>query len=154
MDIINHFSKLGYNFIDLSKIIITSCDWYKFINNDKNDRINKTYSDIYFINLGIVSSEISKLFINYFKIQYNKCTVFLNKDNWVINNNNKPMSIFSMKGFLEKENNYNYNCNICFNEFTIIMCCPQCNFQYCKECLMKIKNNNKIICTVCKYNIL
>ncbi len=149
IDIINHFEKIGYKFIDLNSIIFTTDDYYKFMyDNNENDMI------VYVLNLEYISSEIAKLFIKSLKIKYDKCTLYLNKDNWIINNNINKISIRSIELFLEPRNDILLNCNICFNDYTIIMSCPQCNFQYCEDCILKIKNNNKIICIVCKYKIL
>jgi hypothetical protein len=153
IDIINHFEKIGYKFIDLISILKTTDDCIKFMAND-NDNGNKDDNIIYILNLELTSSEIANLFIKTFKIRYDKCTIYLNKDNWIINNNINKISIRSIQTFLEQENDILLNCNICFNDYTIIMACPQCNFQYCEECILKIRNNKRIICIVCKYTIL
>ena len=153
IDIINHFEKIGYKFIDLISILKTTDDCIKFMAND-NDNGNKDDNIIYILNLELTSSEITNLFVKTFKIKYDKCTIYLNKDNWIINNNINKISIRSIQTFLEQENDILLNCNICFNDYTIIMACPQCNFQYCEECILKIKNNKRIICIVCKYTIL
>jgi hypothetical protein len=163
IDIINHFEKIGYKFIDLISILKTIDDCIKFMANDNdndndngndNGNHNKDDNIIYILNLELTSSEIANLFIKTFKIKYDKCTIYLNKDNWIINNNINKISIRSIQTFLEQENDILLNCNICFNDYTIIMACPQCNFQYCEECILKIRNNKRIICIVCKYTIL
>jgi hypothetical protein len=158
IDIINHFEKIGYKFIDLISILKTTDDCIKFMadngNNNDNGNGNKDDNIIYILNLELTSSEITNLFVKTFKIKYDKCTIYLNKDNWIINNNINKISIRSIQTFLEQENDILLNCNICFNDYTIIMACPQCNFQYCEDCILKIKNNKRIICIVCKYTIL
>lgn len=154
IDIINYFEKLGYKFIDLTSIILTIDDYSKFITNSNNDNSNSNNDNIYVLNLELVSSEIAKLFIKLLKIKYDKCTIYLNKDNWIINNNINKIGIRSMQLFLDQQKDILLNCNICFNDYKIIMACPQCNFQYCESCILKIKKNKRINCIVCKYNIL
>ena len=86
---------------------------------------------IYILNLEIISLDIANLFIKSLKIKYN--TIYLNKDNSVIINNIFKITIRSIQLLLEKNN------DICFNNYSNISACPQCNFQYCDNCIMKIK---------------
>jgi hypothetical protein len=144
--IINHFEKVGYKFINLDPKIKRIEDFYKFRLTTAN-----TYDEkiIFYINLEFISKEISDLFISSYKLTNNKCTIYLKSDIIIINNNDDMITLSSFQSLLNIKSNNDFNCNICFNDVKSILSCTQCNFLYCKECKIKINNND--ICVVCKY---
>jgi hypothetical protein len=144
--IINHFEKVGYKFINLDPKIKRIEDFYKFKLTTAN-----TYDEkiIFYINLEFISKEISDLFISSYKLTNNKCTIYLKSDIIIINNNDDMITLSSFQSLLNIKSNNDFNCNICFNDVKSILSCTQCNFLYCKECKIKINNND--ICVVCKY---
>jgi hypothetical protein len=144
--IINHFEKIGYKFINLDPKIKIIEDFYKFRLTTAN-----TYDEkiIFYINLEFISKEISDLFISSYKLTNNKCTIYLKSDIIIINNNDDMITLSSFQSLLNIKSNNDFNCNICFNDVKSILSCTQCNFLYCKECKIKINNND--ICVVCKY---
>jgi len=144
--IINHFEKIGYKFINLDPKIKRIEDFYKFRLTTAN-----TYDEkiIFYINLEFISKEISDLFISSYKLTNNKCTIYLKSDIIIINNNDDMITLSSFQSLLNIKSNNDFNCNICFNDVKSILSCTQCNFLYCKECKIKINNND--ICVVCKY---
>jgi hypothetical protein len=144
--IINHFGKIGYKFINLDPKIKRIEDFYKFRLITAN-----TYDEkiIFYINLEFISKEISDLFISSYKLTNNKCTIYLKSDIIIINNNDDMITLSSFQSLLNIKSNNDFNCNICFNDVKSILSCTQCNFLYCKECKIKINNND--ICVVCKY---
>jgi hypothetical protein len=149
IDIINHFEKVGYKFIDLAIKIKRIEDFYKFRITTNSDNYKYDERIIFYINLELISKEISDIFISSYKLTNNKCTIYLKSDIIIINNNSDKISISSFQSLLELKTNNNFNCNICFNDVKSILSCTQCNFVYCKECKIKINNND--ICIVCKY---
>ena len=144
--IINHFGKIGYKFINLDPKIKRIEDFYKFRLITAN-----TYDEkiIFYINLEFISKEIFDLFISSYKLTNNKCTIYLKSDIIIINNNDDMITLSSFQSLLNIKSNNDFNCNICFNDVKSILSCTQCNFLYCKECKIKINNND--ICVVCKY---
>jgi hypothetical protein len=144
--IINHFEKIGYKFINLDIKIKRIEDFYKFRLITAN-----TYDEkiIFYINLEFISKEFSDLFISSYKLTNNKCTIYLKSDIIIINNNDDMITLSSFQSLLNIKSNNDFNCNICFNDVKSILSCTQCNFLYCKECKIKINNND--ICVVCKY---
>lgn len=144
--IINHSEKIGYKFINLDPKIKRIEDFYKFRLITAN-----TYDEkiIFYINLEFISKEISDLFISSYKLTNNKCTIYLKSDIIIINNNDDMITLSSFQSLLNIKSNNDFNCNICFNDVKSILSCTQCNFLYCKECKIKINNND--ICVVCKY---
>jgi hypothetical protein len=144
--IINHFEKIGYKFINLDPKIKRIEDFYKFRLTTANIYDEKI---IFYINLEFISKEISDLFINSYKLTNNKCTIYLKSDIIIINNNDDMITLSSFQSLLNIKSNNDFNCNICFNDVKSILSCTQCNFLYCKECKIKINNND--ICIVCKY---
>jgi hypothetical protein len=144
--IINHFGKIGYKFINLDPKIKRIEDFYKFRLITANIYDEKI---IFYINLEFISKEISDLFISSYKLTNNKCTIYLKSDIIIINNNDDMITLSSFQSLLNIKSNNDFNCNICFNDVKSILSCTQCNFLYCKECKIKINNND--ICVVCKY---
>ena len=144
--IINHFEKIGYKFINLDPKIKRIEDFYKFRLTTANIYDEKI---IFYINLEFISKEISDLFISSYKLTNNKCTIYLKSDIIIINNNDDMITLSSFQSLLNIKSNNDFNCNICFNDVKSILSCTQCNFLYCKECKIKINNND--ICVVCKY---
>jgi|LakMenE18May11ns_1017448.scaffolds.fasta_scaffold9800604_2 hypothetical protein len=144
--IINHFGKIGYKFINLDPKIKRIEDFYKFRLTTANIYDEKI---IFYINLEFISKEISDLFISSYKLTNNKCTIYLKSDIIIINNNDDMITLSSFQSLLNIKSNNDFNCNICFNDVKSILSCTQCNFLYCKECKIKINNND--ICVVCKY---
>jgi E3 ubiquitin-protein ligase SHPRH len=46
-----------------------------------------------------------------------------------------------------------YECSICFEPF-ILKCITSCNHKFCKLCLHRWFQKNKISCPICRKNIL
>jgi hypothetical protein len=147
-ELIKKIKNKGYYLFDLETI--NNINTYKKFKFYKKHCYDET---IFYYNIDNIPFKIANYYIKKLvptNINKQSLSILFYKTKFLIINNTRTTNIYnSIKNILLKTNKN--KCNICYNKFTDIRMCVQCNFMHCHDCHKKI---DKRYCIACKFDYI